>query len=380
MAADYVLEANKGYLLWLNVPRVQSDNFFAGDIFLSIKFGLKTVSDYFKAKKGSSELDFRMEDLNEMIGEAENAFFTHDLMKKNQVLKKAYKFPTIEQFCSHTNLNNRPKKDGEIRLLWIDFAFANTTGEEENDQSIIGCTSIVPKNDKYQRITDYITSHPASDSDGIDLKIREMFWDYKADYVVMDLRNGGEVCYNDLTKPRDHLQRGAKDWNNHGFTVANELEYQVVTPQKIDDLRSRTIDPQPIPCIIPIQGSAEFNSVMWLDLQKKLRDEEVQLLIDDLEFEQEFEESAEYYRMTSEEQFNTKLPYVMTMALINEAINLTQEWKDGKVKLIEPRTGTKDIIVSYAYGNYISSLIINKLEKQNDTDEYNIDDWRFLAN
>ena len=70
----------------------------------------------------------------------------------------------------------------------------------------------------------------------------------------------------------------------------------------------------------------------------------------------------------------------MTMALINEAINLTQEWKDGKVKLIEPRTGTKDIIVSYAYGNYISSLIINKLEKQNDTDEYNIDDWRFLAN
>lgn len=43
MAADYVLEANKGYLLWLNVPRVQSDNFFAGDI--------TEISIYFPSKE-----------------------------------------------------------------------------------------------------------------------------------------------------------------------------------------------------------------------------------------------------------------------------------------------------------------------------------------
>ena len=66
--------------------------------------------------------------------------------------------------------------------------------------------------------------------------------------------------------------------------------------------------------------------------------------------------------MTDEEKFRFKLPYVMTMSLINEAINLSQEWRDGKVKLVEPRLGTKDIIISFAYGNYISSLIINDLE------------------
>ena len=35
-------------------------NFFASDIFLSMIFGLKTKSDYYKAKKTSSELDFMM--------------------------------------------------------------------------------------------------------------------------------------------------------------------------------------------------------------------------------------------------------------------------------------------------------------------------------
>ena len=64
----------------------------------------------------------------------------------------------------------------------------------------------------------------------------------------------------------------------------------------------------------------------------------------------------------------------------DEAINLSQEWKEGKVKLSEPRSGTKDIIVSFAYGNYVSSLIINKLEQnENNDDEVNLDDWQWLS-
>lgn len=357
-----------------------SYNFFAGDIFLSICFGLKTISDYFKSKKTSGELDFRMEDLNEMVGEAENAFFSHDLLKKNQVYRKAYKFPTINDIYEGNALKNRKKQEDEIRLLWIDFAFANTTGAEENDQSVIGCTSLIKKDGRYRRICDYITTHPASDSDGIDLKIREMFWDYHADYIVMDLRNGGEVMYNDLTKPRKHPQRSENDWNEHGFTIALENSYHTVTQQKLDDLKSRTIDPQAIPCLIPMQGTPELNSNMWLDLQRKLRDGEIDLLIEDIEFEQKFEETKEYFTLTDEEKMRIRLPYVMTMALINEAINLSQEWREGKVKLSEPRSGTKDIIVSFAYGNYVSSLIINKLEQnENNDDEVNLDDWQWLA-
>ena len=199
-------------------------------------------------------------------------------------------------------------------------------------------------------------------------------------YLKNLLRNGGEVMYNDLTKPRKHPQRSENDWNEHGFTIALENEYQTVTQQKLDDFKSRTIDPQAIPCLIPMQGTTELNSNMWLDLQRKLRDGEIDLLIEDIEFEQKFEETKEYFTLTDEEKMRIRLPYVMTMALINEAINLSQEWKEGKVKLSEPRSGTKDIIVSFAYGNYVSSLIINKLEQnENNDDEVNLDDWQWLS-
>ena len=355
-------------------------NFFAGDIFLSIEFGLKTISDYFKARKTSTDIEMRMEDMNEMIGEAEDAFFSLNDFRQNQINKNPYIFPTDSQYNRNEELNNREKLEDEIRLLWIDFAFANTTSKEENDYSIIGCTSLIKKNDKYIRLSDYITTHPSSDSDGIDLKIREMFWDYKADYIVFDCRNGGEVMYNDLSKPRKHPTRSSSKWNEHGFTIALERDYQTCQQGKIDDLKSRTIDPQAIPCMIPMIGTSELNSIMWLDLQKRLRDCEIELLIEDLQFEQDFSSRKDYWKLDSETRLEIMKPFVMTESLVGEAINLSQEWKDGKVKLTEPRTGTKDIIVSFSYGNYISSLIINKLEKnENDDSDINLEDWYWLS-
>ena len=118
---------------------------------------------------------------------------------------------------------------------------------------------------------------------------------------------------------------------------------------------------------------------MWLDLQKQLRDENIDLLIEDIDFEQEIETTKEYFQMTDTERFNLKLPYVMTMSLINEAINLSQEWREGRVRLSEPRTGTKDIIVAFAYGNYVSSLIINELEKDNENDDIDMAEWSWLS-
>lgn len=356
-------------------------NFFAGDIFLSICHGLKTKSDYFKARKSSGELDFRMEDLNEMLGEAEDSFFTRDSFKKNQIIKNAFIPPMAQDILDRSNLGNREKKDGEIRLLWIDYAFANTTGNEANDNSVIGCLSLVNNDGKYKRPIDYITTHSPSDSFGMERKIRELFWDYKADYIVLDLRNGGELAYNNLTKEWEHPERKSiqKDvdngWNPHGFTVCRDSSLHVISSAKIVDLVDRTVDQQAIPCIIPIQGSAELNTIMWLDLQKKLRDEEIELLIEDIVFQQQLEESKEYFSMTSEEIARRKISYIQTEMLIHEAVNLSQSWTEGKVKLTEPRSGTKDRIVALSYGNYIATLIENKLDKGDQQEDISEEDF-----
>lgn len=162
-------------------------NFFASDIFLSISHALKTKSDYFKAKKQSGELDFRMEDLNEMIGEAEDAFFTRESFRKNQIIKRAFKEFETKDISTGNIYINREKLDAEIRLLWIDYAFSNTTSKEANDNSVIGLLSMYYDEDnKFRRKVEYLTTHQSSDSFGMERKIRELFWDFKCDYIVLD--------------------------------------------------------------------------------------------------------------------------------------------------------------------------------------------------
>ena len=127
-------------------------------------------------------------------------------------------------------------------------------------------------------------------------------------------------------------------------------------------------------------GTAELNSNIWIQLKKDLTQEKISFLIDDLDFEAQFENTEEYYSLSAEDKVLIRLPYTQTMLLINEAVNLTQEWKDGKVKLSEGRTAVKDKIVACAYGNYFFSLLENKLQiSEQNGDDVDLNDWKFLA-
>lgn len=356
-------------------------NFYASDIYLAILFQIKTKSDYFKLKKMSSEMNFQMETLNLMLGIAENAFFDRDDFKKNQIIKEAFTPPTISQIISgESERLNRKKQDNEYRILFVDYAFANTTSKEKNDNTVIGCMYGIYENGEIKRGIDYITQHDASDSIGTEHLIRTLFQQYHADYLIQDNRNGGENFYSQLTTEWVNPEYPKDTWNPHGLIICTDEEINVVPKGKIDDLSNRAIDKQGIPCIIPFIGTAELNSNMWIQLKKDLTQEKISFLIDDLEFETQFEDTEDYYTKSAEERLLVRLPYTQTMLLINEAVNLTQEWRDGKVKLSEPRTGTKDKIVACAYGNYFFSLLENKLQKtEQNGDNINWDDWSFLA-
>jgi hypothetical protein len=344
-------------------------------------FGLKTKADYIKSKKMSNELEFMMEDLNLMIGIADNAFFDRDDFKRNQVIEKAFVPPTIEQIMMNTaDSLNRNKRDNEYRILFVDYAFANTTSKEANDNTVIGCMYGIYEDGEMKKGVDYITQHDASDSIGTEHLIRTLFQQYKADYLIIDLRNGGETAYNLLTTEWVNPEYPKDMWNSHGLIACTDEELNVVPKNKLDDLTNRAVDKQGIQCIIPFVGTAELNSNMWIQLKKDLTQEKLSFLIDDLDFENQFEDTEEYYSMTPEEKIMVRLPYTQTMLLINEAVNLSQEWRDGKLKLIEPRVGTKDKAVACAYGNYFFSLLENKLQiAEHNGDNINLSDWSFLA-
>lgn len=353
-------------------------NVFAGDIYVAILHGLKTRSEYFKQKKNMSDITFRIEYLNQVVGESEDAYFGLEQFRRNQILHKAFRPPTIDEFMNKVDLKNTVKKEHEIRMLAVDFAFASSTGATENDNTVIHCLSLHPHDDMFMRNLDYSETHAGSLTDTAQLRIRELYQDYQADYIVMDLRNGGEVMYNDLTKEFIHPMRSSRMWNKHGFTVCKELDLHIVADNKVTDLIQRTVDIDAIPCIIPITATAEQNSNIWQELQRRLRNNEFRFLIDELELEQSLSEAKNakwWLQLTSHERMLYKLPYIETVSLIFEAINLSHRWLNGLLKLEEPRSGTKDRIVALAYGNYIATLIENKYAKSMCDDSFNMDAW-----
>jgi len=353
-------------------------NFFAGDIYLAMLHNLKSKAEYFKQRGNMSETNFKIEYLNEVIGESEDAYYTLEQFKRNQILRHAFRPPTEDEFMGQIDLKNVKKKEHEIRMLAIDFAFATQTGGTANDNTVIHCLSFHPHDDIFMRNVDYTEKHAGSETDRAQLRIRELFQDYQADYIVMDLRNGGEVMYNDITKEYIHPVRSGRYWNKRGFTVVKDMELNIVASNKIDDLVQRTVDPNAIPCIIPITATAEQNSNIWQELQRRLRNNEIRFLIDEIELEQIVTDgsSAKWWmQLTSTERMLHKLPYIETASLIFEAINLSHVWNNGLLKLIEPRSGTKDSIVALAYGNYIGTLLENKYAKNMSSTEFDINEW-----
>lgn len=333
-------------------------NIFAGDIFMSIDNGLKTWGDYRKSKKMLGDYDNKMENLNEMIGENEDAFFTIKSFKQNQIIQRCFRPPTDMDIYLNHDMGNSPKEDTEIRLVISDYAFANTVSSQKNDNTIIMCMSLHWKGNRFERHVDYIEGYPAGDSLGAADRAREIFWDYQADYLIPDIRSGGETLYNKMTMELENPNHGVL-WDKRGLTVSDELELHVVPEGKLQDLRNRTVDKNAIPCIIPITGSTTLNSTMWIELRKQLDNGNIKFLVPMQTYQESLEDNGDIFGMTSEEVANALLPYAQVDLLVNEAVNLKAEIKDGCVKLSEPKNGFKDRAVCLSYGNYIASKIEN---------------------
>lgn len=351
-------------------------NIFAGDIFMSIDNGLKTWGDYRKAKKMSSEMDFRMEDLNEMVGESEDAFFTIKSFKENQILEKCFRPLTTLDILMDKETNFSEKEENEIRLIISDFAFVGDTGKEKNDKTVILCMSLHWKKFRFERHIDYIEAFPGGDALKATNRIREIFWDYEADYYIPDLANGGEVVFNYISMPWEHPERGHL-WNPTGFTVITDDDLNVLPSARLEELRAKTVDKNALPCIIPMKGLVERNSDMWVSLKKNLESNLIKFLIDTEAQEGKLEESGEYFTLSAESLVDALLPYGQTDELINECINLKTEYRDNGVRLSEPRSGYKDRAVCLNYGNYIASKFENRMNRY--LQDNNNEDWEDVA-
>lgn len=171
-----------------------------------------------------------------------------------------------------------------------------------------------------------------------------------------------------MTEVWENPERG-KNWNPHGFTICDKPQYHVVPSTKLVDLKERTVDPQAIPCIIPMIGTSELNSTCWVELKKQLECGNIKFLVSMQDRQEAIEDDGSFFKMTSEVLAKELAPYGQVDLLIQEAINLKTELRNDKIKLTEPRSGTKDRAIVLSYGNYIASLIENEWNKQAQSEE-----------
>lgn len=350
---------------------------FAFDIFNVIEEGLKTEEYLLEALKNDSEMIIRQELYNEAIGEAEDTFFSYKSFKNNQVIEHAFNPPSEIDLYVGKDMGNPAKEPNEIRLVITDYAFANTTSKEKNDNTIIMLMSLHWKGNRFERHVDYIEGHEASDSLGSADRAKELFWDYDADYFIPDLRSGGETLYNKTTMQWDR-DKAIGNRKTSGLTISTEIDLQVLPENKLQDLVERTVDKNAIACMIPIIGTADLNATMWMELRRQLDSNNIKFLINTQDKQTQLEDNGSYFDMTSEEFAEAMAPHGQVDMLITEAVNLSAEFKDGRVKLREPRSATKDRAVVLSYGNYIASKIENKYNQSMAQEEINYDDIQLV--
>ena len=350
---------------------------FAQDIFTAIEDGSRTWADYRKTKKSMSEIDFKMEILNEMFSENEDAFFDYKSFKENQVLEKAFIPPTPQDFFMDKPLSMANKDPSEIRLVIADLAFTGDSGREKNDHTVFMCMSLHWKKFRFERHLDYIETRPGGGADKVVLRLKELFWDYQADYLIFDNRSGGEAIFDFLSKETEHPERG-NAWNPCGFTVVQDKDLQIVPWGKIEELSNRTVDPNAMPCLIPIIGTGDLNSLGWQSLKKNLETNNIKFLVPMQEAKDCLVDSGDYFKMTSDEYAQAVMPYGQTDETIQECINLSAEYKEGKVRLKEPRSGYKDRAVVLSYGNLVAERLDNRYAKANQKQECDLENIQLV--
>ena len=358
-------------------------NIFAGDVLTAIYHKFMTQEDYDIAKREASDIEIRMEYLNEPQGEIEGSFYTLQMFEENRIIQQAFVPPTTEEYITEYGRGEFPwfreKQDDEIRALYIDFAFTDTVNANTTaDNTVIGCMSGYPneKRDRYLRNCEYMETYSGSKKDESLLRIRELFFYYDVDVILLDNRNGGEDRLIDLSKPFYHEDLGIQ-FTGLGIYDDDDILSFYCDKSKADNLRSRIVDPMASHVIIPVIGTDERNNNYHLAMKSALQHHIIRFPVDEMTAKENMIESGIYNTLSSNMKMRKLLGHVqLDIMIIDEAIKLQQVIKKGFISLVVAGRNKRDRIVACEYANYFFHLKELEMIKKQQQTEYDISDWQ----
>ena len=184
----------------------------AFDESITLKHNIRTQKQLQKEKRKQDPITWRLEYLNERIHENQSAFFTYKMFQDNQVIKRPfYPRQTLDVRANRKNPYDIPKQQNEIRVITCDMAFIEN---KNNDNSIFACMRLLPDyttytrssennvtmSNGYRRLFPYMESVQGGDTVRQAIRIRQLFDDFHADYIVLDMRNAGVSIYDMLAR------------------------------------------------------------------------------------------------------------------------------------------------------------------------------------
>ena len=365
-----------GKLLKDTVSSKYDDNsacMLATDYSIALKHAIKTRAQLIEAKRSTDPITWREEYENEMLREGANSYFTYGLLTKNQTNKKAFYPRRYEDVRNkHKNPYSIPKQPGEIRILACDMAFIERSNK--NDNSCFTCIRALPESmtytsenidckvvevkNVYRRIVPYIEANPGSDVDKQAIRIKQLYYDFEADYCILDTRNGGILTYDRLAKIL--------------YDESRDCEYPAWRCMNDKDIAKRVNVAGAVENVFTINASQKLNNDIAIALRGTLESHMIDLLVNLDEAKDILESHIPEYTSTPDVDVAVfyERPYLETQALINEMMSLeyTRNEQTGIITLFETGSNTKDRYVSLAYGNYFIGLLEQDLV--GDTSEY----------
>lgn len=339
--------------------------FIAFDYSICLKHGIRTKKQLLRERKKIDLLTWQIEYENAVLRANSNAYFPYELIQRNRVLKKAFYPRRIDDYISKTkNKYAISKQEGEVRIISADIASIDRKG---NDNSAFSCLRIFPEkiNDGNFIRTDfriqipYIEAQKGQEFRKQAIRIRQLFEDFQADYIVLDVRNAGSSVYDLMARVLYDDERG--------------VEYPPFKSMNDAVFANRIYNPNAESRIFCISASGQLNNDMVVNLKSLLLENKLDLLIPTEEGIEEIKKHIPEYNKFNDEKnrYYFEKPYLETMLLNKELIELTYEklQNTGLIRIHEPNTGTKDRFSSIEMGCWFALMLSHDLFSE----EENID-------
>ena len=369
---------DNGHWMWEIVDQAYMDMLgdknsclLAFDESITLKHNIRTMKQMRQERKKQDPLTWELEFLNSRIKENTSAFFTYSTMTKNQRLKQVF-YPRKDEDVRNNKRNKYaiPKLENEIRIISCDIAFVEN---KDNDNSIFTCMRLIPEVSTYKhesadievkrgyrRSVPYIDKIQGGDTTKQALRIRQLYEDFEADYIVLDTRNGGIAILDMLSRVM--------------YDESRRKEYAPLKCMNNENYAKRVNNPNAPAVIYVINATLQLNSEIAFSFRETLNNGTIDFLVSPGEAREDILPNIKEYmeETDTDKRFDFEKPFFETQLLISEAVSLVYEKmpQTGAIKIYEQGKNRKDRYTSCSYGSYFANLLEKDLLKEEEKVNY----------